>query len=397
MGQSTREWTSLACNFGRYFQRLLGNVLYDLQLCIKLALGYTLTSEVVEPWTCFPSPLPLQAVWIVTAILMNPYSAPVLGIGAPVQVTPRISCSRPSTLSTLCIFTSELKITGSGVVGALPWGTERGPERRALPRTAGSLAASYHLKGVVLEAAGDLARVVGICESIVKEIHWGSRHGVPWTLLFGIFKTKHISLKVGWSCVPSVHIGTWYQLGIPLEMEILCCLIISYILFHEWLDHFGVCWAIFKMLLKIYKNKLAKWLNSNQTILIVTPQTYLPHSHVSENIYPVEICQFIICLLLFTFYCWALHCCCLSNGSHGWCLSRHRACCGLGCRADQVALVQWNCCVHLRIWQSWIWVKDNIHGYGLKICCGGREAPRKKNVCSTRILPKWVVGVLQWI
>ena len=118
---------------------------------------------------------------------------------------------------------------------------------------------------------------------------------------------------------------------------------------------------------------------------------------VSINDNPLSTNQFIICLLLFTFNCWALHCCCLSNGSHGWCLSRHWACCGLGCRADQFALVQWNCYVHLRIWQSWIWVKDNIHGYGLKICCGGREAPRKKNVCSTRILPKWVVGVLQWI
>ena len=37
MGQSAREWTSLACNFGCYFQRPLG--LYDLQSCIKIGLG----------------------------------------------------------------------------------------------------------------------------------------------------------------------------------------------------------------------------------------------------------------------------------------------------------------------------------------------------------------------
>ena len=61
-----------------------------------------------------------------------------------------------------------------------------------MPRTAGSLAASRHLQGVVRVAAGDLAGVVGVCESSIKEIH-GS--GVSWTLLFGIFKTKHVSLK----------------------------------------------------------------------------------------------------------------------------------------------------------------------------------------------------------
>ena len=99
---------------------------------------------------------------------MLPYSALVLGVVAPVQAAASVSGGRSSTLR---IFTSELKITGSGVISALSRGTERGSERRALPRTAGSLAASYHLKGVVLEAAGDLARVVGICESIVKEIH----------------------------------------------------------------------------------------------------------------------------------------------------------------------------------------------------------------------------------
>ena len=150
-----------------------------------------LTSEIVEPWTSFPSPLPLQAVWIVTAILVDSYSALVLGICAKWQVTPRICCCRACTLTAL-ITSSELKITGSGVISTIPRGTERGSESRALPRTAGSLAASHHLKGVVRVAAGDVARVVGVCESTVKEIHGCA---VSWTLLFGIFKTKHASLK----------------------------------------------------------------------------------------------------------------------------------------------------------------------------------------------------------
>ena len=81
-------------------------------------------------------------------------------------------------------FVVELKITGSGVVRAVLGGTERGPERGALPGTAGSPAASCQLSGVVQVAAGDVARVVGVCEGVVKEVHGG---GVSWTLLFGIF------------------------------------------------------------------------------------------------------------------------------------------------------------------------------------------------------------------
>ena len=65
----------------------------------------------------------------------------------------------------------ELKITGSWVVRTVPGGTERGPESRALPRTAGSPAASHILRGVVRVAAGDVDRVVGVGESVVKEIH----------------------------------------------------------------------------------------------------------------------------------------------------------------------------------------------------------------------------------
>ena len=129
------------------------------------------TSEIVEPCTGFPSPLRLQAFWIVTAILVGSYSALVLGICAPVKVGARKGGCGASTFFFLCIFASEFEITGSGVIGALSRGTERGSERRALPRTAGSLAASHYLGGVVRVAAGDVARVVGEGERIVKEIH----------------------------------------------------------------------------------------------------------------------------------------------------------------------------------------------------------------------------------
>ena len=71
----------------------------------------------------------------------------------------------------LSCFVAELKITRSWVISAIPGWTERGSERRALPRTAGSLAASRYLGGVVRVAAGDLARVLGEGECNVKEIH----------------------------------------------------------------------------------------------------------------------------------------------------------------------------------------------------------------------------------
>ena len=70
----------------------------------------------------------------------------------------------------------ELKITGSRVVGTVPGGTEQGPDGRAFPRTAGSPTASHVLGGVVRVAAGDVDRVVGVRERVVKEIHGG---GVP--------------------------------------------------------------------------------------------------------------------------------------------------------------------------------------------------------------------------
>ena len=127
---------------------------------------------------------------------MLSYSALVLGVCAPIKVAARISGGRPPTLSILRIFASELKITRFGVISALSRGTERGPERRALPRTAGSLAASRHLKGVVRVAAGDVARVVGVCDSVVKEIHGGGSCGVSWTLLYWYFQNKICFFKI---------------------------------------------------------------------------------------------------------------------------------------------------------------------------------------------------------
>ena len=121
--------------------------------------------------------------------------------------------------------------------------------------------------------------------------------------------------------------------------------------------------------------------NPPQPILIVTSQTYLQQIFNTRllslprfNRCFLSGCH-IILILAFTwsagFYCWALHRCGLSSGSHGRCFSSHRACCGprlLGCgphrlgrRADQVTLVQCDCRVHLRQYQSWIWVFDETN------------------------------------
>ena len=87
----------------------------------------------------------------------------------------------------------EVNLTGSGVIRTILGWTEGGPESRALAGTACSLAASrhlkgvefsfiqvlrLHLKGVVRVAAGDVARVVGEGEGVVKEIHRGGGWGV---------------------------------------------------------------------------------------------------------------------------------------------------------------------------------------------------------------------------
>ena len=88
---------------------------------------------------------------------MPSYSALVLAISAPSKITPGKSIV-------------DVEFTGFGVIGTDPRWTEHGPKRRALPRTAGSPAASRHL-GVARVAAGDIARVVGEGESTIKEIY----------------------------------------------------------------------------------------------------------------------------------------------------------------------------------------------------------------------------------
>ena len=129
------------------------------------------TSEIVEPSTCFFSPCPLEALWIVTASLVLPHSALMLGIGAPVQVSPRIGGYWPtSSLSILGTLKDDL--TRSGVVCTIARGTKRGSKCWALPFAADPLTTSHLSRGVVWFTTGDLARVVGKGEGVVKEIHW---------------------------------------------------------------------------------------------------------------------------------------------------------------------------------------------------------------------------------
>ena len=138
----------------------------------SLLILIVVTCEVVEPWTCFLSSHPGQTVWIVTTLRVHSYSAPITL--TPFKVN-RSQCGCwPSTL-----FISTSEQTRFGIIGALSRGAERGPYRWALTRTACSLAASRHLRGVVRVAAGDLAHVFWGREGIVEEIHWGS---VSWTL-----------------------------------------------------------------------------------------------------------------------------------------------------------------------------------------------------------------------
>ena len=71
----------------------------------------------------------------------------------------------------LSSFVIEFKITGPGVVRTIPGWTERGSQRRALPRTAGSLAAGCQLKGVILVAAINSHRLIEESEDVVKEVN----------------------------------------------------------------------------------------------------------------------------------------------------------------------------------------------------------------------------------
>ena len=55
--------------------------------CCIFLLWLGVTGEVIEPGTCSFSSSPFEAVWIVATILMPPYSALVLGAGAPCQLS----------------------------------------------------------------------------------------------------------------------------------------------------------------------------------------------------------------------------------------------------------------------------------------------------------------------
>ena len=65
----------------------------------------------------------------------------------------------------------DLKITGPRVVGTMTRRTERCFKRSTFSGTTGSLAASCVLLGVVFEAAGDVAGIVGLGEDKVEEKH----------------------------------------------------------------------------------------------------------------------------------------------------------------------------------------------------------------------------------
>ena len=65
----------------------------------------------------------------------------------------------------------DLKITGPRVVGTMTRRAERCFKRSTFSGTTGSLAASRRLGRVVFEAAGDVARLVGVGEDKVEEKH----------------------------------------------------------------------------------------------------------------------------------------------------------------------------------------------------------------------------------
>ena len=65
----------------------------------------------------------------------------------------------------------QLEVTGFGVVGTIARRTERCFKRSTFSGTTGSLAASCVLLGVVFEAAGDVAGIVGLGEDKVEEEH----------------------------------------------------------------------------------------------------------------------------------------------------------------------------------------------------------------------------------
>ena len=89
----------------------------------------------------------------------------------------------------LILIPLEVELARFRVTGALPRRTEGGSECRALPGTAGSLAARHQLKGVVWSAADYTVRVVGKCEDIVKEIHREGTFAVAWKPQISLLKS----------------------------------------------------------------------------------------------------------------------------------------------------------------------------------------------------------------
>ena len=88
----------------------------------------------------------------------------------------RVGC--PST--SLILGTFKVEVARSREVGTVPRGTERSPKCWALSCAADPLPTGCLFKGVVQFAAGNIARVVGKGEGIVKEIHWGGGSSVTW-------------------------------------------------------------------------------------------------------------------------------------------------------------------------------------------------------------------------
>ena len=85
-------------------------------------------------------------------------------------IVPRLCKTKLTPALILCSFSFEADLTGSWVISAVAGGTERGPKRRALPCTAGTLTTSCNLRRLVREAARHVAQVARGGEGSVDEI-----------------------------------------------------------------------------------------------------------------------------------------------------------------------------------------------------------------------------------
>ena len=75
------------------------------------------------------------------------------------MIVPRWCDTKLTPALILCSFSVEADLTGSWVISAVAVGTEGGLKSRALPGTAGTLAASCNLRRLVREAARHVAQV----------------------------------------------------------------------------------------------------------------------------------------------------------------------------------------------------------------------------------------------